>query len=123
MLTKQDLAYEIEHRIGVKPQMTKNIMNCMAEIALEEIKAGEDFVVPGIVRITFNYRKAFKKGERFKKGETVVGFGGMEQVKEEDSKATKETMKLKANIMPLIKKALPNKGTAGFKNVVSRKAK
>jgi hypothetical protein len=56
----------------------------------------EDFVLPDVVKVGWGYISPRKKGEMYKKGETYVGFGGVEQVAEADSKPRKAKVKLEA---------------------------
>jgi nucleoid DNA-binding protein len=130
MLTQGDIAREIEHRTGIKPNLSKNVLNTLIEIAAEEIAAGEGFAVPGLVKFDFRYSPAYRKGERYVKGDTVSGPQG-ERVAEEDSPARKERMKLVATPMAKAKAGLQKgagvlplkKGTRGYKRVVERKKK
>ena len=94
-LTKHELALEVEEITGIKPTLVKHVFDAMAQVAADEISAGEDFTVPGIVRITWRYRPPQTKGARWKKGESVVGFGGIESVKDADSPPVKAAVTLK----------------------------
>jgi len=96
MLTKNDIAQEIEEMTGVKPNLVKNVMDAMAEIAADEVANGEDFAIPGIERIVWRYRKPQAKGARWKKGEEVQGFGGIVQTKDSDSPPVKAQARLVA---------------------------
>lgn len=107
MLSKNDIARRIGAATGVKPQLVKNVLDALTEVAAQEIEAGQDFTVPGIARISYTYRKPQKKGARWKKGETVTGFGGIEAVKEEDSPPVKAAVKLKASPTGLIARLKP----------------
>jgi len=89
MLTKNDIAQEIEEMTGVKPNLVKNVMDAMAEIAADEVANGEDFAIPGIARIVWRYRKPQAKGARWKKGEEV-------QTKDSDSPPVKAQARLVA---------------------------
>lgn len=130
MLQQGDIVSEIEHRTGIKPNLSRKVLATLAEIAGEQIAAGEGFTVPGLAKLDFRYYPAYKKGERYKKGDTVSGPQG-ERVAEEDSPARKERMKLVATPLAkakvgLLKGAgvLPlKKGTKGYKRVVERKKK
>jgi nucleoid DNA-binding protein len=111
MITKTDLAAEISELTGIPPKSVKQVFNALAEIAQDEISAGEDFSVPGVARITWAYTKPLAKGERYKKGEEYVGFGGVELVAEEDSKARKASVKLKAAPAPALKRVAPKRAS------------
>jgi nucleoid DNA-binding protein len=96
-LTKSQLIDElVEEGVGDRKHVN-NMLNALSDIAADELEAGEDFTVPGVCKLFYTYRKPQKKGERWKKGETVTGFGGIEAVKEEDSPPVKAAIKLKAN--------------------------
>jgi nucleoid DNA-binding protein len=113
MITKTELAREIEAETGIKFNLVKHVLDSMAEIAQAELAAGEDFTVPGIARISWAYTKPLTKGEKYTKGETYVGFGGVEQTAEADSKPRKAAVKLKAQPTANIKRLAPSKDTMG----------
>lgn len=132
MLTKNQIAADIQDDTGIKASEVKTVLDSLAELAATEIEAGEDFTIPGTVRIAYVYRAPKKKGERWKKGETITGIGGVERVAEEDSPPVAEGIRIKANPTGALSKLKPGakpedqkaffKSTAG-KNVRSRKAK
>jgi hypothetical protein len=96
-LTKGGLIDELVERGAGDRRHVSNMLNALAETAQDELAAGEDFIVPGVVKLFYTYRKPQKKGERWKKGDTVTGFGGIESVKDADSPPVKAAIKLKAN--------------------------
>lgn len=96
MLTKNQIAADIEEQTGIKPGLVKSVLDALADCAAEEIFNGEDFTIPGIVRLRYNYRGAQRKGERYKKGDTVTGVGGVERVADADSPPRTERCTLKA---------------------------
>jgi nucleoid DNA-binding protein len=96
MMSKNELAQQIEFKCGVKPRLAKTVLDALAEIAAEEIEKGNDFTVPGIAKLSFRYSPASKKGERWKKGEERTKFGGEVEIAEADSPATKAKIALKA---------------------------
>ena len=106
-LTKNEIAREIEAITGVKPTLAKNVLDALAQLAEEEIAAGEDFTIPGVVKLSFRYTAPQKKGERWKKGEEVVGFGGIASVKDADSPPRKAKIVLKAAPVGAVAKAKP----------------
>lgn len=107
MLSKHELALEVEERTGVKPGLTKRILSSIAEIAKEELAAGEDFLVPGVAKVQYRYTKPFKKGEKYKKGEERVMFGGATEIAEADSPAQKAKIRLVATPMGPVKQHMP----------------
>lgn len=128
VLTKNEIAAEIEVETGIKPNLVKRVLDVLAAIAEDEIAQGNGFSVPGIVKIDWAFTSPLSKGEKYKKGETYVGFGGVEQTAEEDSKARKASVKLRAAPAPAIKRLAPKKDTMGRflttkagKSIVSRK--
>lgn len=131
MLSKTDIAGTINDRIGVGKTLVKNVLDELADLAAEEIANGEDFTVPGIVRISYSYRGALKKGEKYKKGQTYVGFGGVETTAEADSAARTASIRLAARPVAKVKSGVPTSrdkaGQSAFlrsragKNVISRK--
>lgn len=130
MLTKNQIVQEIteytsEDRddMGIRPNLVKAVLDALAMIAEEELADGEDFTVPGIARISYRYQTPLKKGERHKKGDTVVGFGGQERVAEEDSPARKAKVKLVAAPAGALKKLVPKGNDSdGQRTFLSSKA-
>lgn len=107
MLTKMQIAEELEARdLGRKRQIA-NILDGLADLALEEVAAGEDFSVPGVAVIRWNYTKPQAKGARWKAGEERVKFGGVTEVAETDSPEVKAKVALKAAPGPKLKKLAP----------------
>lgn len=106
-LTKSELIdILVEDGAGDRRHVS-NMLNTLAAVGLEEIEAGEDFIIPGLVKIFYTYRKPQKKGERWKKGETRVGFGGVETVADSDSPPVKPAVRLKAAPTGAIARAKP----------------
>jgi len=95
MLRKTEIVAQIEDLTGVKPGLSKAVLDALATIAAEEIAAGNDFTVPGVVRLSWRYKPSRKKGEAYKKGETYMTPGG-EKVAEADSPARKASVRLAA---------------------------
>jgi hypothetical protein len=129
-LSKTEIAAELSDRgLGGKRQIA-NILDGLADLAAEETGGGEDFVVPGICKIGWAYRAPKAKGERWKKGDEVVGFGGIASVKDTDSPAQKAAVKLRPTLMGKVgKNRVGTKEQSAFlksksgKNVVSRKSR
>lgn len=107
MLSKMEIARELEARDLGRARHVANILDGLADIAASEIAQGEDFTVPGVVKVAYTYRAAQKKGDRFKKGETYVGFRGVEQTAEADSPARKASVKLVAKPTGKVAKLKP----------------
>lgn len=106
-LTRSELIEELVERGAGDKKHVSNMLKKLAELAGEELAAGHDFSVPGIVNIRFRYQPAQKKGERFKKGDEVTGFGGVTEVKDADSPARKEKFILKPALIGQASKAKP----------------
>lgn len=133
MLSKSQIAAELEERgVGRKNQLNA-VLTALADIAQEEIEAGEGFTLPGVVKVDFAYTSPRTKGSEYKKGDIYVGFGGEEKVAEADSKERKASVRLVAKPAAPLKRIVPKandrKGQTRFlstragKNVVARKAK
>jgi nucleoid DNA-binding protein len=129
-LSKSDIAQLLaDEGLGGKQQISR-MLDGLADLAAEEVGAGNDFQVPGIAKLSWSYRPPKAKGERWRKGDEVTGFGGITSVKDSDSPAQKAHVKL--NVKPFgktsklrVSKAEMSaflKSKAG-KNVVSRKSK
>jgi nucleoid DNA-binding protein len=132
MLTKTHIAQVIEAMTGVKPNLVKNVLDALAELALDEISQGEDFTVPGIAKLSYSYRAPQKKGDRWSKGQEVVGFGGIASVKDADSPPVKALIKLRASLTGAVSRNKPGtkpEAQAAFmktkaaKRVIARKSR
>jgi nucleoid DNA-binding protein len=109
MLTKNDIAQQVESETGIKPNLVKRVLDVLGDIAEDELSQGNDFTIPGLVRINWQYRKPAKKGERWKKGDTRVNnITKEETIADADSPEIKPTVKLKANIQGKAKKVVPS---------------
>jgi nucleoid DNA-binding protein len=105
LLSKTELVERIQEGLeGYSKNEVRLVLDQLAEVAEGEIQRGEDFTVPGVARIKFNYTAPLKKGEKYRKGETYIGFGGIENVAEADSKARKQSVKLRAQPAASLKK-------------------
>jgi hypothetical protein len=82
--------------------------------------------VPGIVKVGWAYTSPLAKGEKHRKGETYVGFGGQEITAEADSKPRKASVKLRATVAAPVKRLAPSakdaRGMAAFLNSKAGKA-
>jgi nucleoid DNA-binding protein len=102
VLTKHQIAAEVveileeDADFGLSKRAVAEILDALAILGLDELAEGEDFQIPGLVKISWAYTKPQKKGERYKKGDTYTGFGGIENVAEEDSKERKAAVRLVA---------------------------
>ena len=67
MLTKNQIAQKVEAETNIPAREVKDVMDVLGEIALEEVKGGQDFSIPGLVRISYRYRAKLKKGEGTKR--------------------------------------------------------
>lgn len=98
MLNKTALADRILDRPGLDGFTRRDILDVLdglKEVATAEVEAGNDFRVPGVVDLKFRYTPAQKKGDKFRKGDTVLNsFTGEEEVKEADSPAKKARIRL-----------------------------
>lgn len=117
MLGKNDLASEVEAKIGVKKNLVKNVMDAIAEIAEEQLKLGHDFSVPGVARISYGYVAPFKKGDVF-----VDPFSKEEKTRDKSRKAA---IKIRALPAPALKRMVAGMSmqSKAAKAVVDRKAR
>ena len=104
MLTKNELADRIAATGAGGRQQVKRILDALGDVVAEEISAGNSVSVPGVAALKFRYTAARKKGELYRKGEEKTGFGGNKEIAEEDSKARKEKIDLKADLAPNLKR-------------------
>jgi hypothetical protein len=126
MLSKNQIAAELEERGLGRRRQIANILDGLASLAAEEIASGQDFTVPGIVKVGWAYTSPLAKGEKHRKGETYVGFGGQEITAEADSKPRKASVKLRATVAAPVKRLAPSakdaRGMAAFLNSKAGKA-
>jgi nucleoid DNA-binding protein len=109
MLTKNEIAAQIEEMTGVKPVLTKRILDALATVASEHVASGEDLTVPGIVSFKYDYRAPQKKGSRWKKGDTRINnITKEESIAEADSPPVTPRIRLKANPVGLMGKVKPS---------------
>lgn len=113
-LTSAALADEIceyladEEGITLPIRTVKEVLKGLGVVAAEQIEAGNDFTVPGIVAIRWQYKPPLKKGERHKKGdETTNPFTGETKEAEADSPAQKEMVYTLVGLQPRIKALVP----------------
>lgn len=97
----------VEDGVTLSTRSIKDALDGLAMVAEDQIAAGNDFIVPGVTKIVWTYRKPQKKGERWKKGDTVTGFGGIESVKDVDSPSVTALVKIKGQVAGNIKKLAP----------------
>jgi nucleoid DNA-binding protein len=76
-MTKNELVVEMSEELGYGRGDIRSMLDLLAEIAVDEIEQGNDFVVPGVVRLTYRYTKPRRKGDKY------TGFGGEEVVAKE----------------------------------------
>jgi len=112
LLTKTQIADEIHANTGIGKNLIKRVLDDLAELAEDELSDGNDFTVPGVCRLKWRYTKAFKKGEKRKKGEVYVGFGGEEKTAETDSPATPAKVALRASVTGRAARAKPTRAEA-----------
>lgn len=126
-LTADALAREIQAALEedgktIPLRNIKDSLSGLAQVAEEQVAVGEDFTVPGVARLTFRYTPARAKGEAYKKGETYVGFGGVEQTAEQDSPARKAKVRLVAAPTGAVAKRKPRSKPAAQSAFLKSKA-
>jgi hypothetical protein len=102
--------------------VVKIVLDELTRTAVEELSAGEDFTVPGIVKVQWYYRPPQKRGERWKKGEERTGFGGVTSVAEEDSPPVARRIILKASPTAGVYKIKPKTSPESQKAFFATKA-
>lgn len=127
MLSKGQLADEIcavlaEDGITVPRRNVTDVLNGLTTVAEKHIAEGEDFTVPGIARISWRFRAAKKKGERWKKGDMVQGFGGSSEVKDSDSPPITAKARLVASPTGAVGRLKPKADDATQKDFLKSKA-
>lgn len=112
MLTKSQIVNElVEMGVGSRAHV-KHMLDGLAEIAAEQIAAGERFTVPNIARLDFGYRAAVKKGATY----SVPGTGEIK--KREESKPA--VLRLKASPAGSIRKSVPAVNTKAGKPLADK---
>ena len=122
-MSKTEIVAElVEMGVGDKKHVS-NMLDGLATLAAQEIGEGYDFVIPGVTKISYRYKAAQKKGERYVKGDTVTGPQGS-RVAEEDSPARKASVKLIAAPYGAVAKLKPGnaEGQAAFLKTKTGKA-
>jgi nucleoid DNA-binding protein len=122
MLTKSELIDELVARGAGERRHVNNMLKHLADVAQEQVAAGNDFTVPGIVRVVWNYRAPKKKGERWKKGDMVQGFGGSSEVKDSDSPPITAKARLVASPTGAVGRLKPKADDATQKDFLKSKA-
>jgi nucleoid DNA-binding protein len=69
-LTMTEIAQAIEDKIGVKPNLAKNVIKALIEVAEDEIAAGKPFTISGFFKLYHGYRPALKKGREIRNPQT-----------------------------------------------------
>lgn len=99
-ISLSEIAKEIEDKIGVKPNLTKNVIKALIEVAADEIEQGHVFTIPGFVKFRHGYRPALKKGREVRDPSTG------ETKKAEEGKPA--SIVVRASALAKIKKAAPS---------------
>lgn len=108
MLTKMQIADELEAMGLGKRRQIANILDGLAKLAQEELADGNDFSVPGVAKVSWGYTSPRAKGALYKKGDSYVGFGGVTvESAEADSKERKEKIALKSAPAAQLKRLAP----------------
>lgn len=99
-ITLTEIAQEIEGKIGVKPNLVKNVIKALIEVAEEEIAQGHAFSIPGFFKLKHGYRPALKKGRLVRNPQTG------EQEKAAEGRPASITVR--ATALAKMKKAAPS---------------
>ena len=121
MLTKNELAERIAATGAGGKQQVKHVLDALADVVMEEVSKGEGVTIPGVATLRWKYTSPRKKGDQYLKGETYVGFGGVEVVAEADSKARKQSIKLTGAPAPALKRL--GKETSPQKKAIAKAKK
>jgi nucleoid DNA-binding protein len=105
MLTKSQIVERLAEDGAGGRQQVKHVLDSLAALAAEELEKGENFSIPGIVKIQWHYTAPRKKGEAYKKGETYNSFG-TEKTAEADSPARKQKIKARAHLTSGVNRAV-----------------
>jgi nucleoid DNA-binding protein len=95
-----EITREIETKIGVKPNLAKNVIKALIEVAEDEIAKGKVFSIPGFVKLSHGYKPALKKGREVRDPSTG------EIHKAAEGKPAEITVKARA--LAKVKKAAPS---------------
>ncbi len=99
-LSLTEIAHEIEAKTGIKPNLAKNVIKAMVEVAADEVAQGKPFTISGFIKLYHGYRPALKKGREVRDPSTG------ETKKAEEGKPAQITVK--ARVLATIKKAAPS---------------
>jgi len=131
-LNKTEVCRELAASTGLGAQAIKHVLDDLAELAGDELEAGNDFIVPGICKVGYAYTAPKKKGERWLKGSVKVNnFTGEESIAPTDSPVVKAKIRMKLSPLGVARRLKPGtkpevqaaflKTTAG--KAVARRAK
>lgn len=107
----QAICEELE---GFSRTEIRDVLDTIAELAKEEIAAGNDFEIPNVCRITYGYTTPRKKGEKY-----------MNPITKEEltaEKARPAKIRLKATVASRVKGVMPKITSKAGKAVVERKS-
>lgn len=99
-ITMREIAEEIEAKIGVKPNLAKNVIKALVEVAEDEIQAGHVFSIPRFVKFSHGYSPALKKGREVRDPSTG------ETKKAEEGRPAK--IRVKARALAGLQQAAPS---------------
>lgn len=69
-LSMTEIANLIEAKIGVKPNLVKNVIKALIEVLIEETAAGRSVSIPGLVKFSHGYKPALAKGRLVRNPQT-----------------------------------------------------
>jgi len=99
-ITMNEIAKEIEAKTGIKPNLSKNVINAMVEVAQEQIAQGRPFQIPKFIKLSHGYRPLLPKGRLVRNPQT----GETEKA----SESRPASITVKATALSGLKQAAPS---------------
>ena len=69
-MTKVELIRTLADTAGITRRETAAVLDGLRELAVEELRAGNDFLLPGMVKLSLAYREA-RMGRNVRTGEAI----------------------------------------------------
>jgi nucleoid DNA-binding protein len=99
-ISMTEISKRIEGKIGVKPNLAKNVIHALQEVIEDEIAAGSPISIPGLVKFSHGYRPMLPKGREIRNPQTN------EMTKATESRPASITVR--ATALKKVKQAAPS---------------
>ena len=69
-MTKAELVTQLSDDAGISRREAASVLDGLRDLAVEELRAGRDFVIPGILKLSVAHREA-RMGRNVRTGEAI----------------------------------------------------